>query len=468
MLTTTSPNSPPTQRHLIVLQCIWMLCTVFIGWHGYGADSDTWLTAHAALQLWEQGIYQPSRGLGNPLFEWLWTPIIYYGGHHAANFFVSVCGLMLWKGLNRLAGTFQIKKYTIGVSLLMFTPLVLCNAAATIDYIPALAAWVWAINYRHRQFVFVLLSLLLIGLRPAWVLLYWLTPLISNRFNIKSYILFAIVPVAIYLIYTSVFGVSLYDIPIPFLNTKQYFALVLSKGLQTVGLLGGVGLLLLFISIKRNHIVLQCPIPKAWIALVVISVMIQFCIFPYESAYLLPAFLLVWVAAPWHTFTTYSIRAAMFLLLSYHFIQIQWIGGPSGQRTLKLHIDAGYTIRQIEDQIWKTQVRTAINYYKPQYPTCLIFGATWIPMANTEWTPLNNHLFKKQDSELYIAEKLYTQNAIDSLKALGIQPVILEQESWDYIPLFEDGRLQRRDFKFFKTIEHFLGRNFKGRPLNQY
>src|SRR5439155_11362773 len=54
----------------------------------YGNDEDAWRIARAADTLATTGRYEPSRLPGNPLFEYLLTPIIPFVGHIGSNLLV--------------------------------------------------------------------------------------------------------------------------------------------------------------------------------------------------------------------------------------------------------------------------------------------------------------------------------------------------------------------------------------------
>ena len=105
---------------------------------GYGADPDAWLVAQAASHLWHTGQYSASRLPGYPLHEIVSAPLVALGGCVAANAGTLAAALFLtvmWYRLSRAWGAHP--------ALLFFSlicaPIILMNAATTMDYVWSLA-----------------------------------------------------------------------------------------------------------------------------------------------------------------------------------------------------------------------------------------------------------------------------------------------------------------------------------------
>jgi hypothetical protein len=105
---------------------------------GYGADPDAWLVASAAGKLWASGHYTVSRFPGYPLHEILSAPLVGLGGCALSNAGTLVAALFLAAFWYRISGKLAKNPLTLFFSLLC-APLVLTNAATTMDYLWSLA-----------------------------------------------------------------------------------------------------------------------------------------------------------------------------------------------------------------------------------------------------------------------------------------------------------------------------------------
>lgn len=103
----------------------------------YGADGDAVLNAMGAERLATTGRYWPLRLPGSPLFDILLAAVVPWGGHLMANTLVLAFYVAAVAAFRRLANGLA----HAGLLTLLFaaTPLVLKNAATTMDYVPALA-----------------------------------------------------------------------------------------------------------------------------------------------------------------------------------------------------------------------------------------------------------------------------------------------------------------------------------------
>ncbi len=105
---------------------------------GYGADPDAWLVAQSAETLWKTGHYLASRLPGYPLHEIINAPLVGLGGCFASNAGTLAAALFLTFLWYRLS--IDLGKNPIPLFLsLVCAPIVLTNAATTMDYLWSLA-----------------------------------------------------------------------------------------------------------------------------------------------------------------------------------------------------------------------------------------------------------------------------------------------------------------------------------------
>ena len=105
---------------------------------GYGADPDAWLVASAAGKLWTSGQYTVSRFPGYPLHEIISAPLVGVGGCTFSNAGTLLATLVLAALWYRISGKLAKNPLTLFFSLLC-APLVLTDAATTMDYVWSLA-----------------------------------------------------------------------------------------------------------------------------------------------------------------------------------------------------------------------------------------------------------------------------------------------------------------------------------------
>ena len=117
---------------------------------GYGADADAWLVAQASTNIWEKGEYSPSRLPGYPLHEIACAPLVAFGGCTASNAGTLVCTVLLVVVWFRMARK-HASHPRIAFLLLPLTPLVIVNAAVTLDYLWSLLFVVMALDFTLRR-----------------------------------------------------------------------------------------------------------------------------------------------------------------------------------------------------------------------------------------------------------------------------------------------------------------------------
>ncbi|HMK38166.1 MAG TPA: hypothetical protein VK569_02420 [Bacteroidota bacterium] len=135
---------------------------------GYGADPDAWLVASAAEKLWTTGRYAVSRFPGYPLHEIVSAPLIGLGGCAASNAGTLVAALLCAALWYRIARTLARSPLTLFFSLIC-APLVLTNAATTMDYLWSLAFLLaaFACALENREIAAGIFTGIAAGFRPS-------------------------------------------------------------------------------------------------------------------------------------------------------------------------------------------------------------------------------------------------------------------------------------------------------------
>ena len=101
--------------------------------YGYGTDPDAWRVAITATYLLDTGDYFPSRLPGNPLHELLMTLLI-PGGWWATNIATAIASLVgVWL-FARILKHLDLPNRGLLVAGFAFTPLLIINSIATMDY----------------------------------------------------------------------------------------------------------------------------------------------------------------------------------------------------------------------------------------------------------------------------------------------------------------------------------------------
>src|SRR5262245_49932994 len=122
----------------------WLLITCPFTFLGYGSDGDAWLVARAAAQIWQSRQYVASRTTGFPLFESTLAPLVHLGGWRLSNLLPLMAGVGFIQALFYLSDRKQFVHQLPTIISLAFLPVVVKNAASTMDYLPALAILMWS------------------------------------------------------------------------------------------------------------------------------------------------------------------------------------------------------------------------------------------------------------------------------------------------------------------------------------
>jgi hypothetical protein len=264
---------------------------------GHGTDPDAWRVALTAHHLIETGDYFPSRLPGNPLHEFIITLLI-PGGWIAANLAtaaVSLAGVYLFARIVRLHALADPGILVVGFA---FTPLLLINSIATMDYMWGLTAILGA--YYCAQTGRPLWAGLLIGVAVGfrfqgaiiWLPLAYIVWRSERRADLlpmtaaaACVALIAYAPVLV------VYGLDFFNYYDASVGYQDVLRLL---GKEALGVIGGLGVLAgMALSLPRlRHFADDLRTDAtvgAWLLLFAVY-FASFSRLPHEIAYLIPVF----------------------------------------------------------------------------------------------------------------------------------------------------------------------------------
>jgi len=192
---------------------------------------------------------------------------------------------------------------------------------------------------------------------------------------------------------------------------------------------------------------------------------VLFMFLPMEPEYLLP--MVPSIILLLDHFSSKKVFAAMtLLLLSYHFIQLDALGGESGKRKLHLSIRPGFSYDDIQDRIFKLSTRRAATQYRSKDKVLLMFGESWIPAANERWIfDYRWGLDKQRDGNLYLSDRIVDENSLLLLKKAGFKIYCWRGEKWEY-SLSTDPYWQKY-VEEVKDLSVFFHSQIIGKAINQ-
>jgi hypothetical protein len=265
--------------------------------YGHGTDPDAWRVALTAHHLLDTGDYYPSRLPGNPLHE-LVTTLLIPGGWIATNIataLVSLVGVQLFARIVRLHG---LADPGILVAGFAFTPLLLINSIATMDYMWALTAILGAYYCQQtgRPFWAGVLIGCAVGFRLQGIIVWaplaylaWrsgrtrdLLPLTAAAAGVA---MLAYAPVL------AVYGLHFFNYYDASVGYQDVLRLL---GKEALGVIGGLGVLV-GVAMSRGRLrsfvadLRVDPALGAWVLLIVVY-FASFSRLPHEIAYLIPIF----------------------------------------------------------------------------------------------------------------------------------------------------------------------------------
>ena len=135
--------------------------------NGFGSDEDAWRVARAAASIHRTGVYEASRFPGYPLYEYLSSLVIPFGGATLSNILTCCAGLaalFVWYRIVRRSNNWKIL-----LVALAFSPLFWINSSITLEHVWSLLFLLLAVCFaeRHRSLLAGLALGLSAGFRPT-------------------------------------------------------------------------------------------------------------------------------------------------------------------------------------------------------------------------------------------------------------------------------------------------------------
>lgn len=351
----------------------------------YGMDGDAIRSMVVARHLVETGIYVPSRLPGNPLYEYVLALVSLADGHVLSNL-IALASFGLCIGAFHLI----VRDRNHGViltALFALTPILLLNAASTMDYLPGLAMILMSYVCARRESYVpgFLLAGLSIGLRLSNSL--FLVPLslfllfrgVSTG-RIVLYGLFGLVTgLVFYAPIVMEFGLHWLSIP-P--HAYHGFSYVLFAGYKFITVFGPLATAALVVMVLLNirKIVglttheLRDENPDYVLELTsVLLFLALFIVHADESEYLIPAIPFGYLlAARWFEKRTLIVFSV--LVISFAFVSVEFKGGESGRRRLAASLQPGILIRDFSDRRHLEVLRREISRFDKSDKAVILDG----------------------------------------------------------------------------------------------
>jgi hypothetical protein len=271
---------------------------------GYGADPDAWLVASVAGRLWSDGSYAVSRFPGYPLHEIVSAPLVGLGGCTLSNAGTLVAALVLTWLWYRISGKLGKNPRLLFLSLIC-SPLILSNAATTMDYVWSLAFLLAAFDaaLERKEIASGILTGLAAGFRPSnlsLALALWTLVTLggTRRVGLRYIIAAGASACAAFLPVLVTYGGPLRWFALTRAEMgdvhPEFGARVLEFGYRSVYAAGPLAFIILILAAITGRESLREAVrekdPVIVASLVAIAVMaIQFFALPLERSYLLPA-----------------------------------------------------------------------------------------------------------------------------------------------------------------------------------
>lgn len=463
-------------RRLRYLPLIWMAGAYPLTLLGYGSDPDAWRLARAAGQIWRTKQYVVSRTTGFPLFELMEAPLVHWGGWYLANLLPLLFGMACLVGLLRLARAGQLRSPGWTISAFAFYPLLLTSSTSAMDYIPALALLVWSyVLMLERKWMWsAILVGLAVGLRPSSVVFIIPVCVYAGKAERPWVLVPAMLGVAM-AVGLAAYSPALFNQGVAglygtlSLGFRDRVVVAGYNGLRAFGILQTALLtvVLVWLWIRAGH-----PLPRRTDAVIVFHAantmvwLALFAIAPYEAEYLLPVvFSLLMVGD--RVLDRRWLTVCCIIIWSYNLVQVDLLGGESGRRHVTLSLQAGMTIRDLQDREFKLATRRAATDFRALQPTVLMYGEPWIPTLNEAWTfDRRVGMYGQKAGRLYVSERILDRTRLQELKKQNFRVVAWRGEQWEY---FAGGASGPPDeIEVVKDLAAFFGTPLAGRAINQH
>ena len=350
-----------------------------------GLDGDAIRGMMAAEYLAQEGVYHPSRLPGNPLFEYLLAILSPVGGYILSNLvvlgFYFTCivafSLVVWERRDNL----------LLVGLFALTPLLLVNAATTMDYIPGLAMIIWSyvMAGKNRLVAAFVLAGLAMGFRlsnAVFLVPLGLFTIIAGQ-GIALVSLYSVLGIslglAFYLPILAEFGLRMIQSPQHAFHGVSYILFTGYKLLMVLGPVAAVGIAVLLVLARRDmasHTVQAFRDRDRSYILEISSVLVFLLMFLFhsdESEYLIPAIPFFYLLlGRWFDRRGLLITAA--LVVSFAFVSVELKGGESGRRHPTIRPTKGIVLKDYQERRELEALRSWVNRFSEADRAVIIHG----------------------------------------------------------------------------------------------
>ncbi len=357
---------------------------------GYGSDGDGWRVAWSAVTLWKEGVYQPSRFPGFPVYEILNTPLVGLGGSVLSNAATLVVFLVCAYLFRSILLKMGIPSAHLLAWIFSFIPMLWKNSAVTMDYVWGLCFILFALlaALEGKFLLAAAMTGLAAGTRLTHVVL--LLPLLAfeeegkrlRRFLAMAGVA-AIITLICYLPFLLRAGL-LHDVARYIADMRKPSILTrceifLYRATYAIGLPSAVGIpILLLLSRKKAREALRLRDSRvAASVLAMVLLLMVFFSLPDEREYLIPTlpFLLILLGL---ALPRTSLAVAGVLFVSYAFINVDLIAHGIGRQHVSPGISAGFLVNDYRVRKAYEASREILGAYPLEDSTIVVTG--WGPI----------------------------------------------------------------------------------------
>ncbi|MBI1806573.1 MAG: DUF2029 domain-containing protein [Ignavibacteria bacterium] len=412
MRESSAPSVNTSRSRLIVLIALVVLTRLPSLPLGYGSDGDGWRVAWSASKLWNEGVYQPSRFPGFPVYEIINAPLIGLGGSFASNIatlIVFVLALLLFR---RILLKIEVQAANLLLWTFAFLPILWKNSAVTMDYL-------WGLTFILLSYLLVLqgrflLASITLGLAVGTrlthaILLFPLFFLLEGERVKKKFVLMAFVTAGVSILcYLPVFlraafrdEIARYIADVRDYTILQRVEFFLYRSTYSIGLIATIGIFLCVLIYRRQIIdklrqrdryVLTC------VAVIVVMLFIFF-VLADEREYLIPMmpFLLIALGL---TLPRKAVRIICGCLMVYNVVNVDLIEHNFGKQRFSPSISTGFILREYSVRNKIFDWRESLSHYAlPDSSILMIANGPifWVenPHVTTSKTIVN--MFRDED-----------------------------------------------------------------------
>ena len=152
------------------------------------------------------------------------------------------------------------------------------------------------------------------------------------------------------------------------------------------------------------------------------------------------------------------------LLLSYHLVQVDLLGGESGIRRIEPSIRPGYTVKHIMARIFMVSTREASTRQVVTRPTVLMFAESWTVANNPAWVfDEEVGLYRQRLGGLYVAPRIVEVERLRELSDRGFRLLVWRGQKNELV--YMGGRGWEQYVTMVDRLEDFYGHPIAGAPL---